>query len=252
MFTRLPDAGQASSGCLLGHGVVPTAVRSDNRVSLFRPPTSAPVRAALAAPLQDWVDHRPGGFHRILTSEECSIAGQGVAQGRGAWQRPSASLTNRRVRAERPGMYDKINKSVLPAPPAGSAEPRDGVRSDCGLAAHARPSRWVPPGGRVKPGGLPGRLSETRAASAIVRAWRAQYRLRATWLYFGHQEVEFISCSIITVLAGRECVGVAPFFVFAIDRTGLYLHSALTCVLPLKVSLSNKSSSMAWVTSVRL
>ena len=31
-------------------------------------------------PLKDWVDHRPGGFHRILTSEECSIAGQGVAQ----------------------------------------------------------------------------------------------------------------------------------------------------------------------------
>jgi hypothetical protein len=63
-------------------------------------------------------------------------------------------------------------------------------------------------------------------------------------LYFGHQEVEFISCSLITVLADRECAGVAPFFVFAIDRTELYLHSALTCVLPLKVSVPNKSSGM--------
>ena len=31
-------------------------------------------------PLKDWVNHRPGGFHRVLASEECSIAGQGVAQ----------------------------------------------------------------------------------------------------------------------------------------------------------------------------
>src|ERR1035441_8412315 len=71
------DAAMAgtSSGCLLGYGVVPTAVRSDNRVSLFRPPTSAPVGAGLVVPLKDWVDHRPGGFHRILTSEECTIAG---------------------------------------------------------------------------------------------------------------------------------------------------------------------------------
>jgi hypothetical protein len=30
--------------------------------------------------LKDWVHHRPGGFHRLLTSEEGSIAGQGVAQ----------------------------------------------------------------------------------------------------------------------------------------------------------------------------
>ena len=63
-------------------------------------------------------------------------------------------------------------------------------------------------------------------------------------LHFGHQEMEFISCSLIIVLAGRECAAVAPFFVFAIDRTELYLHSALTCVLPLKVSVSNKSSGM--------
>jgi len=50
--------------------------------------------------------------------------------------------------------------------------------------------------------------------------------------------LEFISCSLITVLAGRECAGVAPFFVFAIDRTELYLRCVLTCVLPLKVSVS--------------
>ena len=30
--------------------------------------------------LQDWVNYRPCGFHRVLASEECSIAAQGVAQ----------------------------------------------------------------------------------------------------------------------------------------------------------------------------
>src|SRR5664280_3803 len=60
--------------------VVPTAVRSDNHVSLFRPPTSTPVGTSLVVPLKDWVNYRPGGFHRVLTSEECSIAAQGVAQ----------------------------------------------------------------------------------------------------------------------------------------------------------------------------
>jgi len=63
-------------------------------------------------------------------------------------------------------------------------------------------------------------------------------------LCFSHQEVEFTCCSLITVLAGRECAGVAPFFVCAIDRTELYLHSAVTCVMPLKVSVSNKSPRM--------
>src|SRR5450759_334800 len=80
MGRRQCEPMRSSSGCLLGHGVVPTAVRSDNRISLFRPPTSAPVGASLVVPLKDWVDHRPGGLHRVLTSEECSIAAQGVAQ----------------------------------------------------------------------------------------------------------------------------------------------------------------------------
>jgi hypothetical protein len=30
--------------------------------------------------LKDWIDHRPSGFNRILTSEERHIADQGVAQ----------------------------------------------------------------------------------------------------------------------------------------------------------------------------
>jgi hypothetical protein len=51
-----------------GYGVVPTAVRSDNRVSLFRPPTSAPVGAGLVVSLKDWVDHRPGE-HEVRLSE---------------------------------------------------------------------------------------------------------------------------------------------------------------------------------------
>jgi len=30
--------------------------------------------------LQDWIDHGPGVLHRILTGEERSIAGHGIAQ----------------------------------------------------------------------------------------------------------------------------------------------------------------------------
>src|SRR5664279_6650588 len=80
MGRRQCELRRSSSGHLLGRGVVPTAVRSDNRVSLFRPPTSAPVGASLVVPLKDRVNYRPGGFHRVLASEECSIAAQGVAQ----------------------------------------------------------------------------------------------------------------------------------------------------------------------------
>ena len=30
--------------------------------------------------LQDWINHSPGSFHRVLTGEERSVAGHGVAQ----------------------------------------------------------------------------------------------------------------------------------------------------------------------------
>jgi hypothetical protein len=29
---------------------------------------------------EDWIDHRPGSLHRVLTREESSIADHGVAQ----------------------------------------------------------------------------------------------------------------------------------------------------------------------------
>src|ERR1039458_2126564 len=80
MGRGLCEPRRSSSGCLLAYGVVPTAVRSDNRVSLFRPPTSTPVGASLVVPLKDRVNYRPGGLHRILTSEQCSVACKGVAQ----------------------------------------------------------------------------------------------------------------------------------------------------------------------------
>src|SRR5579862_186938 len=75
-----PRGPAPSSGCLLGSGVVPTAVCSDDRVSLFRPPAAALVRERPVVGLQDWVNHRPGGLNRVLTGEERAVAGHGVAQ----------------------------------------------------------------------------------------------------------------------------------------------------------------------------
>jgi hypothetical protein len=59
---------------------VPTAVRSNDRVSLFRPPTAAPVGTNVVVCFQDWIDHCPGGLHRVPTGEERAIARHGVAQ----------------------------------------------------------------------------------------------------------------------------------------------------------------------------
>ena len=73
-------AAGSSSGCLFGSGVVPAAIRSDDRVSLFRPPSAALVGASPVVGLKDWIDHRPGGLYRVFTGEERSIAGHGVAQ----------------------------------------------------------------------------------------------------------------------------------------------------------------------------
>ena len=73
-------AAFSSSRRLRGFGVVPTAVRSDDRVSLFRPPTAALVGASPVVRFKDRLDHRPGGLDRVLAGEERSIAGHGVAQ----------------------------------------------------------------------------------------------------------------------------------------------------------------------------
>ena len=63
-----------SSGRLLGSGVVPTAVGSDDRVSLFRPPSAAPIGTNAVVCSQDWIDHRPGGLDCVLAGEERAIA----------------------------------------------------------------------------------------------------------------------------------------------------------------------------------
>ena len=67
-------------GRFLGSGVVPKAVRSNDRVSLFWSPAVASVKASLVVFLKDWIDHRPGGLDRVFTGEERSIADHGVAQ----------------------------------------------------------------------------------------------------------------------------------------------------------------------------
>ena len=46
----------------------------------FGPQLSAPVGSNPVVRLKDWIDHRPGGLDRVLTGEERSIAGHGVAQ----------------------------------------------------------------------------------------------------------------------------------------------------------------------------
>ena len=59
---------------------MPTSVRSDDRVSLFRPPSAAPIGTNAVVCFQDWIDHRPGGLDCVLAGEERSIAGHGVTQ----------------------------------------------------------------------------------------------------------------------------------------------------------------------------
>src|SRR5271169_6809832 len=70
----------SSSRCLSGHWIVPTTVGTDERVSFLRPPSESLVGPNPMVCLQDWIDPGPGGLHRILTGEERSIAGHGIAQ----------------------------------------------------------------------------------------------------------------------------------------------------------------------------
>src|ERR1700677_1278573 len=65
---------------LVGFGVVPSAVCSDQRIGLMRPPSAAPVGASTGVLLQDRIDHRPRGFDRVFTGEERPIADHGVGQ----------------------------------------------------------------------------------------------------------------------------------------------------------------------------
>ena len=59
---------------------MPTAVRGDECVSLFRPPCAAFVAANRVMVLQNPIDHLPCGFNRVLAGEERPVAFHGVAQ----------------------------------------------------------------------------------------------------------------------------------------------------------------------------
>src|SRR5438445_13779799 len=61
-------------------GVVPLAVRRDERMRLLRPPAMTTIGASAWMLLEHRLDHRPRGFDRIFAREECAIAGHGVAQ----------------------------------------------------------------------------------------------------------------------------------------------------------------------------
>ena len=63
-----------------GTGVVPTAFRLDDRVGLFWSPAPALVGLSPRVLLENRIDHGPSGLNRVLTGEERSIAGHGVAQ----------------------------------------------------------------------------------------------------------------------------------------------------------------------------
>jgi hypothetical protein len=77
-FYRVDES--RSSGCIRRFGIVPTAIRRDDRVSLLRSPAAALVGASPMVRFKDWLDHRPGCLDRVLTGEERSIASHGVAQ----------------------------------------------------------------------------------------------------------------------------------------------------------------------------
>jgi hypothetical protein len=38
------------------------------------------VRANPVVVFEDWIDHRPSGFHCVFPREECAVASHGVAQ----------------------------------------------------------------------------------------------------------------------------------------------------------------------------
>ena len=59
---------------------MPTAVCGDDRVSLFRTPTAFMVAANLVVDFENRIDRCPRSFNRILTGEERSVAGHGIAQ----------------------------------------------------------------------------------------------------------------------------------------------------------------------------
>ena len=70
IFTSHQLAGpDSTSGFLAACGIVPTSMRGDDRVRIFRSPTTALVGANPMVRLKDRLDHGPGGLDRVLTGE---------------------------------------------------------------------------------------------------------------------------------------------------------------------------------------
>src|SRR5579863_1938497 len=67
-------------GCAIGAGIVPAAIRSDERVSLFRAPCAAPVTANPVMVLEDSIHHFPCGFNGVFAGEERPVALHGISQ----------------------------------------------------------------------------------------------------------------------------------------------------------------------------
>ena len=67
-------------GCAIGAWIMPSAIPSDQCVSLFRPPRTALVAANPMMVLEDSIHHLPRGFNYILAGEEGPLAFHGVAQ----------------------------------------------------------------------------------------------------------------------------------------------------------------------------
>src|ERR1035438_10231561 len=70
----------SSSRCIRGFGIVPTAIRSDDCVSLLRPPAAALVGTSPMVRFKDWLDQRHGSLQSGLRCEERPKASHGVAQ----------------------------------------------------------------------------------------------------------------------------------------------------------------------------
>ena len=67
-------------GCAIGAWVMPSTIRSDEHISLFRSPGAAFVAANPMMVLENPIDHLPCGFNRVLASEQRPIASHSVAQ----------------------------------------------------------------------------------------------------------------------------------------------------------------------------
>ena len=61
-------------------GIMPSAIGSDEGISLVGPPAFAPIWANPMVIFEDRFDHRPGSLDGVFTREERTISDHGVAQ----------------------------------------------------------------------------------------------------------------------------------------------------------------------------